>query len=121
VNFLFDLGQEGRIHAADKAAQRATDKAIDALSGTVDLKRRIEVMALANQALFEILKSRLGITEEEVLGRMAEIDTRDGIKDGKISPRVVACRKCGKKISTARQRCMFCGEVAKDGHLFEKA
>jgi len=121
MDFLFDVAQEGRIHSAGKAAQRAGEKASDAISGTIDLKRRVEVLALANQALFEILKSRLGITEEEVLLRMAEIDARDGSKDGKMAPRVIACRKCGRKVSTARQRCMFCGDVVRDGHLFEKA
>lgn len=120
MNFLFDVAQEGRIHSADKAAQHAGEKATEALSGTFDLKRRIEVLALGNQALFEILKSRLGITEEEVILRMAEIDARDGSKDGKMTPRVVSCRKCARKVSTGRQRCMFCGEVVRDGHLFGK-
>ncbi|MEO7700686.1 MAG: hypothetical protein ABIZ04_15800 [Opitutus sp.] len=120
MNFLFDIGQEGNIHAADKTAQRANDKAVDALSGSIDLKRRVEVMALANQALFEILKTRIGITEEEVILRMAEIDGRDGSNDGKISSRVVLCHKCGRKVSTAPLRCIFCGDTIKDGHVFEK-
>jgi hypothetical protein len=120
MNFLFDVAQDGRIRAAGKAAQRAGDKASDALAGTVDLKRRIEVLALANQALFEILQARLGITEAEVVNRMAEIDGRDGSKDGRMSPRIVVCPKCNRKVSTARRRCMFCGEVIAEGHLFEK-
>ena len=121
MDFLFNVAQEGRIHSLNTAARRANEKASDALSGAADLNRRVDVLALANQALFEILKSRLGITEEEVVLRMAEIDARDGSKDGKISPRVVSCRKCARKVSTARQRCMFCGEIVVDGRLFEKA
>jgi hypothetical protein len=120
MNFLFDLAQEVRTRAAESSAERAREKAADAAGAAVDLRRRIEVMALANQALFEILKSRLGISEEEVMLRMAEIDVRDGSKDGKMSARVASCRRCGRKISTARQRCMFCGEVVVDGHLFQK-
>lgn len=121
MNFLFDIAQEGRIRSAQREADGAREKAGDALASTVDLKQRVDVMALANQALFEILKGRLGITEEDVLQRMAEIDRGDGSNDGKMTPRVVACGKCGRKVSTARLRCVFCGAAVKDGHLFEKA
>ena len=85
-----------------------------------ELSRRVEALALANQALFEILKGRFEISEEDVITRMAEIDARDGGKDGKMTARVVSCRRCGKKISTARLRCMFCDEIVTDGHLFQK-
>jgi hypothetical protein len=121
MNFLFDVGQEIRTREAQRRADRAIDKTID-LAGSADvLKRRVEVMALANQALFEILQSRLGITEEEVIRRMAEIDARDGAKDGKIGARVVKCRRCGKQVSTSRQRCIYCAEIVTEGHLYEKA
>lgn len=121
MNWLFDIAQEGRIRGAQKEAQKATEKTIDLSSGADTLKRRLDVMALANQALFEILQSRLDISEEEVIMRMAEIDLRDGKKDGKISPRVVSCARCGRKVSTARLRCMFCNESVTEGHIYEKA
>ncbi|WP_221029180.1 hypothetical protein [Actomonas aquatica] len=121
MNFLWDLGQEGRIRGAEKQAARAENKTIDLASGAGSVQRRLDVMTLANQALFEILRDRLGISEEEVLYRMAEIDARDGKKDGKIAPRVVSCRRCGRKVSTARQHCMYCAEVVVEGHLYEKS
>lgn len=118
---LFDgIFQEQRIRATEKQAQRASDKAVDATSTSLDLRKRVEALALANQALFEILQSRLGISEDEVVQRMAEIDGRDGVRDGKMAARVVPCRSCGRKVSTARQSCMYCGNPVADGHLFEK-
>jgi hypothetical protein len=121
MNFLLDLAQEGRIREAERPANQAVDKTIDATSTVDGLKRRIDAMALANQALFEVLQKRLGIPEEEVIRRMAEIDSRDGLKDGKMGANVVRCRQCSKPVSTTRQRCMFCGEIVVEGHLFEKA
>ncbi|GAB5561338.1 MAG: hypothetical protein SynsKO_29850 [Synoicihabitans sp.] len=121
MDFLWDLAQEGRIHGAEKRAQRAEHKVIDLKSGANDVQRRLNVMTLANQALFEILRDRLGISEDEVIHRMAEIDGRDGKKDGKMAPRVVACRRCRRKVSTARQRCMYCAELVKDGPLYGKS
>lgn len=121
MNFLFDVAQEGRLAGSEHRANQAVGKAIDALSGVDSLKRRLDVMALANQALFEILQSRLGISEDDVLRRMAEIDARDGVTDGKMGARVAKCRRCAKPVSTTRQRCMYCGDVVTDGHLYEKA
>lgn len=120
-DFLFDVAQESRINHANQRAQDAVEKTHENRERSVSLRRRVEVMTLANQALFEILKDRLGISEEEVLYRMAEIDGRDGNNDGKIGAKVVACRRCGRKVSTARQRCMYCAEVVVDGHLYEKS
>lgn len=121
MNLFREILQEHRIRETEKQVQRASDKAIDATSASLDLRKRVEGLALANQALFEILQSRLGISEEDVLQRMAEIDGRDGVRDGMMAARVVPCRNCGRKVSTARQRCMFCGKSVVDGHLFEKS
>jgi hypothetical protein len=120
MNLFGEFFQEQRIRETQKEAQRANEKAVDATSTTLDLRKRVDGLALANQALFEILQLRLGISEEEVLQRMAEIDGRDGVRDGKMAACVVPCRSCGRKVSTARQRCMYCGSPVADGHLFEK-
>lgn len=121
MDFLFsDFSQSGRVLHAESAAESARESASEAEHAANEVQRRIEVMALANQALFEILKSRLGITEEEVVARMADIDARDGTRDGKMTATVTACRSCGRKISTARRRCLFCGETALAGNLFQK-
>ena len=114
-------------HLQDGLISR-TNKRLDSLSHTAgetaqvagDLRQRVELLALANQALFEILQDRLGLTEEEVLARMAEIDARDGAKDGKITPRVTDCPRCRRKVSTNRQKCMFCGELVLAGSPFER-
>lgn len=122
MNFLFsDLSQQASLSRAESSAESARSKAVDAEALASSMQERLEVIALANQALFEILKSRLGITEEEVVARMAEIDARDGTRDGKMTPAVTACRNCGRKISSARRRCLFCGEAVLSGNLFQKS
>lgn len=120
MSILWNTIQDMRIRNVEGRTERVEGKAIDLESDAGTHHRRLEVMALANQALFEILRDRFGISEEEVIYRMAEIDARDGKKDGKIGARVVSCRRCGRKVSTTRQRCMYCAEIVTAGHLFEK-
>ena len=105
---------------AKKRADYAVEKTLDLEDSSYSLQRHVAVMALANQALYEILRDRLGISEEEVMYRMAEIDGRDGRKDGKMGARVISCRRCNHKVSTARQRCLYCAELVVEGPLFGK-
>ena len=121
MNLFIDLLHESRIKAAQSDARGAHERAQDAASATGDLRQRVEMLALANQALFEILVERLGIQEDEVVARMAEVDARDGARDGRITPRVVTCRKCSRKVSTTRQQCMYCGDLVLAGSPFEKS
>ena len=123
MNFIWDAIQQRQIQATHERADYAVDKTIGLESDAGTLQHRVEVMALANQALFEILRDRLGITEQEVIYRMAEIDASDGRKDGKMSAnaRVVTCRQCGRPVSTKRLRCIYCGEMVTEGHPFEKS
>ena len=118
---LHNLLQDKRINQTDQRLDNISHTAGDAAQIAGDLRQRVELLALANQALFEILQNRLGLTEEEVLTRMAEIDARDGAKDGKITSKVTDCPRCRRKVSTNRQKCMFCGELVLAGSPFEKA
>jgi len=120
MNFLFDIAQEGRLRSTRSMAERASEKVTDQLAAMQNMQRRLDVLALASQALFEMLQDRLGLSEEEVILKMAEIDSRDGKADGKMSARVASCGKCHRPVSTARQRCLYCGEIVTAGHLFEK-
>lgn len=120
-DFLSEIIQQGRVADAQRRADVAAAKSDDALVTLDALQRHIEVLALANQALFEILKARIGVTEKEVTARMAEIDARDGAKDGKMGARVVSCPSCQRPVSTARMRCLYCGATITEGHLFQKS
>jgi len=45
-----------------------------------------------------------------LLRRMAEIDQRDGRKDGKMGGAPVPCRKCGRITNTVQKYCVYCGD-----------
>lgn len=121
MNLFLDLLQETRIKAAQNDAQGARERASDAVAATGDLRQRVEMLALANQALFEILQERLGLQEDEVISRMAQVDARDGARDGRITPEIITCSKCARKVSTTRHQCMYCGTVILCGSPFQKA
>lgn len=76
-------------------------------------------MALASQAMWELVRARLEISEEELLAKMNEIDLRDGTKDDRMSTRPTSCPKCKRTSSTKNTRCIYCGELLPKPHVFQ--
>lgn len=74
-----------------------------------DLKRRIDALTLASQALWEIVREQTGLDDEAVILKMQEIDLRDGVADGRISQPPVACPKCSRNNRAGRNSCIYCG------------
>ena len=82
-----------------------TDNADDA----EDLKRKVDALAIAVEAMSEILQERLGVSDSAILEKMQEIDGRDGRLDGKTSPVVLLCPECGRKSNSSHSACIYCG------------
>ena len=85
--------------------------ASDAQSGVRDLENRLDRLTLICQALWELLKERGELTEEDLAVKVREIDLRDGRADGKIAKQIKRCPKCDRVMSPRHQKCMYCGAV----------
>ena len=111
MTLFIDAHQNGRISQAEGDASDARRKADQLEHRLADVERRVDRQALAAQALWEILRERLGLSDEVVFAKMAEIDLRDGVADGKMRPQVMNCSRCGRPINSARPKCIYCGQV----------
>ena len=104
-----DIFRTYGVAQAQFTANTANRRANEAELGNAALERRVEHLALACQALWEILSERAGVTHEELTAKMTEIDLRDGQQDGRMGPHVVQCPACGRNVNSAKPTCMFCG------------
>ncbi len=75
------------------------------------LEHKLNSLALASQAMWELLQERTDVSQEELEERMHEIDLRDGVADGKITHTAVACPHCGRKTTRRRSHCMYCNSA----------
>lgn len=118
IGIIWDLYQSHRIgeldgRLSDVEASRSHDKvARDAAFGLED---KMDRLALICCALFELMQSTAGVSEEQLRTKIAEIDLRDGQADGRITPRPKKCPKCDATISPKFQRCLFCGYKNESG------
>lgn len=88
-------------------------------SNVMETNNRLDRLALICQAMWELLREKTGMMDEDVMRKMAEIDLRDGVEDGKMRHKIVKCPNCQRPANTKNARCWFCGQEFKRDHIFE--
>lgn len=118
-DLLFDLYQQRRINDVEETAQASGRKATDFQERVRLLEDSVARLALVNAAMWSLLKDRTGLTDAALTARVRDIDLRDGVEDGKITPDVQTCAKCGRTLAPRLRRCIYCGAERAGGTPFQ--
>ena len=116
---IWDLYQNQQIEQNTLSANRAASRTERHSDHIDNLTRHIERLSLASQAMWELLKSRSDLTEEELDAKILEIDARDGQVDGKMKTAPILCPSCARTTSATRDTCVLCGAPTRRKHQFE--
>lgn len=76
-----------------------------------DLRAQLERLTLMNQALWELLRDRLQISDAELEQKVGEVDLRDGVADGKLTATAVRCPNCSRVCNSRHAKCLYCGQL----------
>ncbi len=109
-------------HVAGQAklqSGRASSSALTARRDVRYLEGRLDRLTLVNAAMWSLMQEKLGLTEEELINRMVEIDISDGTPDGKITAGVRKCSKCGRTLAAKHRKCLYCGAADLRSTAFE--
>ncbi len=115
---LWDSYDPTRATDAQRAAESAEAKVDRCANKVENLQRHVERLSLACQAMWELLRGCSDLTEEDLEKKMLEIDGRDGCVDGKLGVQALDCPSCGRKTSSKRDSCVFCGAPVKRPYPF---
>ena len=102
-------GTTGGSADAIRQAASAEGQAAAAQRNVGELEDKVERLTLVCAALWELVKERNGLTEEALVERIAILDAKDGVADGKMTRTVKPCGKCGRPVSPKHQKCIYCG------------
>jgi hypothetical protein len=116
---MWDILQEMRLNDHSQRHNNARTNARTAGRDTDRLERYVKKMALVNQALFEILQEKVGITDEELRHKISEVDLRDGVADGHLEAAPLTCPKCQTKVTAGALSCPTCGAKVAPKYPFE--
>jgi hypothetical protein len=115
---LWEFFQMSRIEQSNWNSDDAKSTAREAQRDAKELQLKVRVLEqqcerlnLAAMAMAEILRDRLGVTENEIQAKLTEIDLRDGQLDGKFRPSPEICPKCQRTNAANRRQCLYCGDT----------
>ncbi len=121
--FFFGMGHgaTSTTGAADTSARMAEVKANRAHNDAQHIEQRLDRLVLANMAMWSLLQEKTGLTEQDLLDRVQEIDLADGQADGKAGKPPVKCGECGRMMSPRHKRCLYCSAERQDYSAFDSA
>ena len=108
MTYTFLSGVWGHPHAPD-AGPASDREAAAAKRSAEQLEARLDRALLTMEAMWSLLRDKLGTTDEELLGRVVDIDLSDGVLDGKVRRPALQCPQCERRIPRRFARCMYCG------------
>lgn len=115
---LWEGYQQARISDAERIAEGAEAKAERSARQMEDLQRQVDRLALACQAMWELLQGCSDLKEADLDQKILEVDGRDGCVDGRIGLQQMDCPSCGRKTNTKRSYCLMCGAPIKRPSAF---
>jgi hypothetical protein len=118
LEFLWEFEQHRRIAENEGLASRADHNAREARYKTTSHEGRLDTMTLAVMAMWSILQDRLGVTEDQLVKRMQELDLSDGKLDGKVAQPASTCVSCSRVMNARYKRCIYCGGESLDVRPF---
>lgn len=75
---------------------------------TVSVGERLDRALIACEAMWSLLRDKLGVTDLELLDRINEVDLSDGKLDGKVRKTPVSCPKCQRTLARRYKQCIYC-------------
>ncbi len=100
-------------------ASQAKRKAETAADSVRELQSKVERLSMICQAMWELLRKKAKLTDEDIIKQMQVIDLRDGVADGKMTRQTLVCPECGRNVSSRREQCLYCGTWLVKDNLFE--
>jgi hypothetical protein len=112
VMLEFILGYSAGSSTASRAASLARSAAV--ADGTIhsnrieDLNERIDQLAMIIRGMWALLEEG-GVTTEQLMTKLEELDMLDGVADGKVTRGPVDCPSCDSKVAAGLTKCQYCG------------
>ena len=108
---IFSALAASQYRAAARSAAEAKGKARSVGTDLEDVEQRLDRALMACEAMWTLMRDKLGMTDVELIERINDIDLSDGRLDGKVRKTPVSCPKCHRTISRKMPQCLYCGQI----------
>jgi len=113
----YGMGQKSAAKASALSRSAMDTDGTRPINRIEDLNERLDKLAMIVRAMWALLEGQ-GLTADQLIAKLEEIDLVDGVVDDQIRPRVVDCPSCHSKVAVGLQACQFCGAQVRNevGH-----
>lgn len=119
LNFL-DYARKNVHKDSEVSKAELTERASRVVAGAgAPHAEHLDKLLLICQAMWELIKEKTDLKDEDLLKMVTELDLKDGKPDGKYTKPPVDCPKCGAKICRKFNRCFSCGQEYSEGSAFD--
>jgi ribosomal protein L32 len=99
------------LKGSGQSSARAQSKVRSDESKVTHLEATVAKLLMINEALWEIMRDKFGMTDEDLNDKLYEVDMRDGAADGKNQRKASKCPNCNHMVSSRHTACLYCGQV----------
>lgn len=113
----YSMGQRSTTRMASLARSAAVADGTHHTNRIEDLNDRIDKLLMIVRGMWALMEEQ-GMTAEQLMAKIDEIDVEDGTDDGQVRSEIVECPSCQSKVAPGLRNCQLCGtEVRPDsGH-----
>jgi len=113
----YSMGERTASRSASLAPGAAVADGTRHTNRIEDLDERLDRLVMILRAMWALMEEQ-GMTPEQLMAKIEEIDLQDGIADGQVRPELAECPSCQSKVAPGLRACQLCGtEVRPDtGH-----
>jgi len=120
MSFGWNLFQSLQIRSTEMTATGAKIKSRSNERDIASLEGKIDALSLACHAMWEVLREKHDLSDEQLEKKIQELDLRDGKLDGRLDMNVKNCPECGHKINKRHTNCFYCGADISNDNFFNK-
>ena len=99
-------------------ATEATNRANAAEMRVRELEHRVERLALACNAMWSLLRTQTGLTDQQLQEKIQQTDAADGVAGH--ARNMQQCPGCGRQVSPRKGKCIYCGTACGEASAFEE-
>lgn len=104
----YSMGQESAARGSALSRSAMDTDGTSPINRVEDLDERLDKLAMIVRAIWALLEGQ-GLTADQLIAKLEEIDLLDGVVDDQVRPRLVDCPSCQSKVAVGLQACQFCG------------
>jgi len=74
------------------------------------LQQKVDRLEMICEAMWDLLRDKVGESDESLMAKILELDLSDGSADGKVQRGPAKCANCDRPNSRRHEFCIYCGQ-----------